>query len=84
MVVAVLRPLADLLSAVLYVVKGQFPLAKATVKAYLDFFAWHKPLGEKRRQIRASRKSESSQILCLSMVVRYMLGAKCFSKLIKQ
>lgn len=82
-VVAVVRPLADMLSVVLYLIKCQPQLSIATLEAYRDFFRWHTSLAEKRRKIRQSCKAESSQIYCLSMVVRYMLGAKYFSQMIK-
>ena len=82
-VAAVIRPLADLLSVVLYLLKRQPDLAMATLKAYLDFFAWHSALAEKRRTIRSHRNSESNKIYKGSMVVRYMLGAKRFSQMIK-
>lgn len=82
-VAAVIRPLADLLSVVLYLFKRQSDLAIATLKAYRDFFAWHSALAEKRRTIRSHRNSESNKIYKGSMVVRYMLGAKRFSQMIK-
>ena len=82
-VAAVIRPLADLLSVVLYLLKRQPDLAMATLKAYRDFFAWHSALAEKRRTIRSHRNSESNKIYKGSMVVRYMLGAKRFSQMIK-
>ena len=82
-VAAVIRPLADLLSVVLYLFKRQSDLAMATLKAYRDFFAWHSALAEKRRTIRSHRNSESNKIYKGSMVVRYMLGAKRFSQMIK-
>jgi hypothetical protein len=82
-VVAVMRPLTDLLSVVLYLLKRQPQLAVATLKAYRDFFAWHSVLADKRRKIRSQRKAESDKIYRGSMVVRYMLGAKRFSQMIK-
>ena len=82
-VAAVIRPLADLLSVVLYLLKRQPDLAMATLKAYRDFFVWHSALAEKRRVIRSQRLSESNKIYGGSMVVRYMLGAKRFSQMIK-
>ncbi len=82
-VVAIVRPLSDLLSVVLYLLKRQTNLAAATLKAYRDFFAWHSALAEKRRAIRSSCRLESNKIYKGSMVVRYMLGAKRFSQMIK-
>ena len=79
---AILRPLADSLSVVIYLLKRQPQLAKATLKAYRDFFAWHKELGRKRKAIRGARVAESKQIYKGSMVVRYMLGRHTFDNMI--
>ena len=79
---AILRPLADSLSVVIYLLKRQPQLAKATLKAYRDFFTWHKELGRKRKAIRGARVAESKQIYKGSMVVRYMLGRHTFDNMI--
>ena len=79
---AVLRPMADMLSVVIYLLKGEPKLARATLRAYRDFFAWHKELGKKRSAIRGAAVAESKHIYKGSMVVRYMLGRHTFDNLI--
>ncbi|MBR6760278.1 MAG: glycosyltransferase family 2 protein [Alistipes sp.] len=77
-VVAVARPAADMLSAVIYLLKGQFSLTQATLRAYWDFLRLHGPLSKKRHTIRTSRKAESRQIYRGSIILRYALGKKRF------
>ena len=81
--VAVARPIADGLSAVVYLVKGQRELAKAVWQAYREFFLRHKELGEKRKAVRSNVKQESHTIYRGSIVLRYALGGKKFDQLIK-
>lgn len=80
--VAILRPLADMLSVLIYLLKGEIKLAAATLRAYRDFFALHKELGKKRKEVRSSRVAESGNIYRGSMVVRYMLGRHKFDNMI--
>ena len=80
--VAIMRPLADMMSVAIYLLKGQFKLASATLRAYRDFLAWHKDLSRKRQTIRGNAKAESNQIYRGSMVVRYMLGRHTFNNMI--
>lgn len=80
--VAILRPLADMLSVLIYLLKGEMKLAAATLRAYRDFFALHKELGKKRKTVRSSRVAESGNIYRGSMVVRYMLGRHKFDNMI--
>ena len=82
-VVAIARPLADALSVMVYLVKGQRELAKAVWQAYKEFFLAHKELGKKRRAVRSSVKQESHTIYRGSIVLRYALGGKRFDKMIK-
>ena len=82
-IVAVARPLADALSAMVYLVKGQRELTKAVWQAYKEFFLAHKELGKKRRAVRANVKQESHTIYRGSIVLRYALGGKKFDQLIK-
>ncbi len=81
--VAVVRPVADMLSAVIYLLKGEKALAKATVEAYRDFMALHGELNKKRKAIRSARKAESERIYRGSIVLRYILGKKTFGNLLK-
>ena len=80
--VAILRPIADMLSMAIYLLKGQFKLANATLRAYRDFMLWHKELSRKRKAIRGNAKAESKLIYGGSMVVRYMLGRHTFNDMI--
>lgn len=80
--VAVLRPMADLLSVAIYLLKGERKLAAATLKAYRDFLMWHKQLSKKRKAIRSARVAESKLIYKGSMVVRYALGRHTFDNMI--
>ena len=77
-VVAVARPAADMLSALIYLLKGQPSLASATLHAYWDFLRLHRSLAKKRHAIRTSRKAESRQIYGGSIILRYALGKKRF------
>ena len=81
LLVAIVRPLTDMLSAVIYLLKGEMPLVKATLKAYGDFIKMHKKLSSERKIIRSSAKKESSQIYRNSIVVRYMMGRRTFGSL---
>ena len=80
--VAILRPIADMLSMAIYLLKGQFKLANATLRAYRDFMLWHKELSDKRKAIRGNAKAESKHIYGGSMVLRYMLGRHTFNDMI--
>jgi GT2 family glycosyltransferase len=80
--VAILRPIADMLSMAIYLLKGQFKLANATLRAYRDFMLWHKELSRKRKAIRGNAKAESKLIYGGSMVLRYMLGRHTFNDMI--
>ena len=81
--VAAVRPIADMLSALMYLLKGEKALAEATIKAYRDFFALHKTLGEKRRAVRSCVTTESTKIYSGSIVFRYALGKRFFEDLMK-
>lgn len=77
-VVAVARPTADMLSVLIYLLKGQSELAKATLRAYRDFIRLHGALTKKRRAIRSACVAESSQIYRGSIILRYILRNKHF------
>ncbi len=81
--VAVARPVADMLSALIYFLRGDKALAKATIEAYRDFFALHGELNKKRKAVRSARKAESERIYRGSIVLRYALGKKIFGDLMK-
>mgnify|MGYP002564365568 CR=1 FL=1 len=79
--VAVARPVLDLLAALSYLVQGRADNFRAVFRAWRDFLRWHGALAEKRRAIRSSRKAEARHIYRGSIVVRYMLGGRTFGKL---
>lgn len=81
--VAVARPVADMLSAIIYLLRGDKALAKATIEAYRDFFALHGELNKKRKAVRSACKAESDRIYRGSIVLRYALGKKFFGNLMK-
>ncbi len=78
---AAVRPLTDMLSAIIYTVKGDFALAAATLRAYRDFFAMHRALAAKRRATRSGRKTEARHIYSSSIILRYMVGRRVFGGL---
>ena len=79
--VAVVRPVLDLLAALSYLVQGRADNFRAVFRAWRDFLRWHGALAEKRRAIRSSRKAEARHIYRGSIVVRYMLGGRTFGQL---
>ena len=81
--VAVARPMADALSALIYLVKGERELAIAVWQAYKEFILRHKELGTKRKAVRSGVKQESRTIYRGSIVVRYALGQKMFGQLFR-
>ncbi len=78
---AVVRPATDMMSAIIYTVKGDFALAAATLKAYRDFFAMHRALAAKRRATRDCKKSEARHIYRSSVILRYIVGRRTFGDL---
>ena len=81
--VAVARPVADMLSALIYLLRGDKALAKATIEAYRDFFALHGELNKKRKAVRSACKAESERIYRGSIVMRYAVGKRFFGNLMK-
>lgn len=81
--VAMARPVADMLSALIYLLRGDKALAKATVEAYRDFFALHGELNKKRKAVRSACKAESDRIYRGSIVMRYAVGKRFFDNLMK-
>ncbi len=80
-VVAVVRPLLDMLAALSYLLKGQGANFAAVFKAYAQFIAWHSALSRKRKAIRGARKSELQHIYNGSILLRYTIGSKRFDSL---
>ncbi len=81
MLAAAVRPAADMLSVIIYMVKGDFALAAATLKAYRDFLAMHRTLAAKRRAVRGNVRTEARHIYRSSIILRYMAGRRTFGDL---
>jgi GT2 family glycosyltransferase len=81
--VAVMRPVADAMAAVVYLAKGQTALAKAVWQAYKEFFMRHGELSHNRKAVRQKIKAESRTIYKGSIILRYALGVKKFGNLMK-
>ena len=80
-VVAVVRPLLDVLAALSYLAAGRTEAFKAVGRAYVDFAKWHGRLASERRTIRRSVKREATGIYRGSIVLRYIFGSHNFGKL---
>ena len=76
--VAVVRPMLDLMAAMSYMVQGKTKSAKAVWSAWCDFIRWHKRLSAERKAIRANVKREVP-IYYGSVVLRYMFGKRLFN-----
>lgn len=81
--VAVARPVCDMMAVVLYLVRGEREQAKATLRAYRDFLDMHGELNRKRVTTRSTCKAESKRIYHGSIVLRYALGKKIFGDMMK-
>ena len=81
MLAAAVRPAADMLSVIIYMVKGDFALAAATLRAYRDFLAMHRTLAAKRRAVRSNVRTEARHIYRSSIILRYMTGRRTFGDL---
>lgn len=79
MVVAVVRPFADMLEAVAYLVTLHPHKAWAIIRAWGTFMAWHSELSQKRKAIRRVKKV--GNIYRGSIVVRYLLGCRKFKNM---
>ena len=78
MLAAAVRPAADMLSVIIYMVKGDFALAAATLRANRDFLAMHRTLAAKRRAVRGNVRTEARHIYRSSIILRYMAGCRTF------
>lgn len=81
LLVAVARPLLDLLAALSYLVQGRADNFRAVFRAWRDFFRWHPALAEKRRAVQSSRKASARHVYRGSIVARYLLGGRTFGRL---
>lgn len=81
LVVAIVRPLTDLLAALSYLMQGRGRAFTAVFRAWRDFLTDHPRLATERRKIRASAKKSPLGIYRGSILLRYLLGWKSFRKL---
>lgn len=81
LLVAVVRPVLDLLAALSYLAQGRADNFRAVFRAWRDFLRWHGKLAEKRRAIRSARKAEAQHIYRGSIVLRYLLGGRTFGRM---
>ena len=80
MVVAVVRPILDILAALVYLLQGKVAYTKAVFKAYGDFMAWHGRLAKERKAIRANVKGEAP-VYYGSIVLCYLFGKRKFQNI---
>ena len=78
-VVAVVRPVTDLVEALGYLFTLHPQRAWAVVRAWLSFIAWHRRLAVKRRNV--VRKKKVAGVYRFSVVVRYLFGARKFKNM---
>lgn len=82
LLVAVARPVLDVLAALSYLVQGRADNFCSVFRAYRDFFRWHPALARKRRTIRATRKTATAKhVYGGSILLRYFLGWRTFGQL---
>ncbi len=76
--VAVVRPVLDLVAAFSYLFAGRGANFWAVIRAYATFIKWHPMLNRKRRELREGRKGESIYIYKGSIVLKYIGGVRRF------
>ncbi len=77
-VVAVVRPLLDMVAAMSYLLGGDLGGFAAVFRAYADFIKWHPRLSRERKAIRATVRSESHNIYKGSVLWRYFTARRRF------
>lgn len=81
-VVAVARPVLDLLAALSYLAQGRGDNFRAVFRAWRDFLKWHPDLRRKRKSIRNYRKgSAAGKIYRGSVLLRYLAGRRTFGRM---
>ncbi len=80
-IVAVVRPILDILAAISYLVEGRPDSFCAVFRAYATFIKWHPQLNKKRKACRHGVLQEPIHIYMGSIVLKYLLGIRNFSKL---
>ena len=80
MVVAVVRPFADMAEAVAFLLKLRPRMAWSIAKAWWEFLKWHKSLATKRKAV--VRRAKVRGIYHSSIVLRYIFGKRTFDNMI--
>ena len=81
-VVAVVRPVLDLMAALSYLAQGRGDNFRAVFRAWRDFLRWHGSLSRKRKEIRQQcRGTVARKVYRGSVVLRYLLGRKTFGRM---
>ncbi len=75
-VVAVVRPLLDMLAGLTYLLQGRPKSAFAVVRAWAQFLCSHAELAKKRKAIRSTCLVDSTSIYKGSVVIDKMLGRR--------
>ncbi|MBQ0080441.1 MAG: glycosyltransferase family 2 protein [Alistipes sp.] len=81
LLVSVVRPFLDMLSAITYLCSGKVTAFGMVFKAYWDFFKWHPRLIRQRREIQRMKIQPSAHIFRGSIILRYFLGLRKFNKM---
>ena len=81
-VVAIVRPVLDLMAALSYLAQGRGDNFRAVFRAWRDFLRWHGSLSRKRKEIRLQcRGTVAGKVYRGSVVLRYLLGRKTFGRM---
>lgn len=80
-VVAVVRPLTDMVEALAHLLLLRPHNAWAILRAWWAFIGWHKGLGAKRREVVRREGVTIRGIYPRSIVVRYLFGKRTFNKM---
>ena len=81
-VVALVRPVLDLLAALSYLGQGRWANFCAVFRAWRDFLRWHSALARKRRAVQRSRVAAPQlRIFRGSILLRYFFGRRTFGRL---
>lgn len=81
-VVAVVRPVLDMMAALSYLAQGRGDNFRAVFRAWRDFLLWHESLSRKRKEIRQCCKGTvAGKVYRGSVVLRYLLGRKTFGRM---
>ena len=81
-VVAIVRPVLDLMAALSYLAQGRGDNFRAVFRAWRDFLRWHGSLSCKRKEIRQQcRGTVAGKVYRGSVVLRYLLGRKTFGRM---